>query len=349
MNGAVQTSELIKRFGGEAVVDGFSISVEPGRILSLVGPSGCGKTTALRLIAGFETPDGGVIIVGGRTVYGHGLCVPPEKRRTGMVFQDYALFPHLSVAGNAAFGLDKGPSREPRVREVLSLAGLAGLESRMPHELSGGQQQRLALARALAPEPDVLLLDEPFSNLDAVIRAGIREEVKEILKRSGSAAVFVTHDRDEALHMGDSVSVMSRGRIEQTSSPHDIYHRPASRFVARFMGIADFLPCTISNASSSTEIGNPAAPLLPRGSGDGLEIMVRPDDIVIVPAAAGNGTVSSSAFQGASYLYRVLLDSGSTVHSQGSHSVKIEPGTRVAASLDKHYVPVFFRDGRMVE
>jgi iron(III) transport system ATP-binding protein len=348
MKEALRMRGVTKRFGEVTAADGLSISVEKGTILSLLGSSGCGKTTALRLIAGFETPDEGVIEIGGRTVYGPGICVPPEKRRAGMVFQDYALFPHLSVSGNTAFGLDKGPRRSGRVREMLSLAGLDGLGSRMPHELSGGQQQRLALARAIAPGPGVLLLDEPFSNLDARLRVQIREEVRDILKRSGTAAVFVTHDRDEAFYMGDLVSVMDRGRLEQTDTPYDIYHSPDSRFVAEFMGTADFIPCKLTDTLAVTVIGSLPAGCMNPGSKDGLEILVRPDDIVLTPSVSGQGVIASGIFQGSSYLYRILLDSGETVHSLASHSRVLGTGTRVLVGFDPHYAPVFFRNGSRV-
>ena len=253
---AVQCFQLSKQFSATAAaVSDLDLTVRQGEILALLGPSGCGKTTTLRLIAGFETPTTGSIEIGGQMVAGPGGSLPPEKRRVGMVFQNYALFPHLSVADNVSFGLPRGPQRKIRVAEMLALVGLTGYESRLPHELSGGQQQRVAIARALAPEPAVLLLDEPFSNLDTGRRLQMREEVREILKRSGTTAIFVTHSQEEALYMGDRVAVMSAGRLIQMDTPEVIYHQPATRFVADFMGETDFLAGRVLPAGIETPLG----------------------------------------------------------------------------------------------
>ncbi len=246
-----------KRFGpaDPPAVDGLSLRVAEGEILALLGPSGCGKTTTLRLIAGLESPDAGTITLRGQVVAGPGRAVPPEERGIGIVFQDYALFPHLTVADNVAFGLPRDGATGARVEPVLDLVGLGGFGARYPHELSGGQQQRVALARALAPAPALMLLDEPFSNLDADLRAQMRDEVERILRTSGTTAVFVTHDQEEAFTLADRVGVLQAGRIEQLAPPQELYHRPATRFVAAFVGAADFLPGLVTAEGIVTEVG----------------------------------------------------------------------------------------------
>ncbi|MBA2275642.1 MAG: ABC transporter ATP-binding protein, partial [Chloroflexi bacterium] len=216
---AVRLSGVEKHFGRVTALDHFDLELRSGSMLALLGPSGCGKTTALRLIAGFERPDAGTIEVGGRRVASADASVPPERRRVGLVFQDFALFPHLSVRDNVAYGIRRDPDRDVRVNELLELVGLRADERRMPHELSGGMQQRVAIARALAPRPDVMLLDEPFSNLDQALRTQLRAEVREILRDARQSAIFVTHDQGEALTIADQVAVMSRGRIEQVAAP----------------------------------------------------------------------------------------------------------------------------------
>ncbi len=265
-----------KRFGaaGPPAVDGLSLRVSEGEILALLGPSGCGKTTTLRLIAGLESPDAGTITLRGQIVAGPGRAVPPEERGVGIVFQDYALFPHLTVADNVAFGLPRA-ARRSRVEAVLELVGLGGFGPRYPHELSGGQQQRVALARALAPAPALLLLDEPFSNLDADLRAQMRDEVERILRTSGTTAVFVTHDQEEAFTLADRVGVLLAGRIEQLAPPQELYHRPATRFVAAFVGAADFLPGVVSTQGIVTEVGT-FANVDQLAAGARVDVMIRP-------------------------------------------------------------------------
>jgi iron(III) transport system ATP-binding protein len=238
---AVRIKGLARRFGDVIAVDSVDLEVRAGEMLTVLGPSGCGKTTVLRLVAGLDTPDGGTIDIGGRRVAGGGAMVPPERRRVGMVFQDVALFPHLSVRDNIGYGLRGDPDREVRINELLELIDLPDAARRMPHQLSGGMQQRVAVARALAPRPDVVLLDEPFSSLDAALRTQLRGDVREILRAAGTAAVFVTHDQDEALTLGDRMAVMVRGRIEQIDVPEVVYGEPATPFVATFVGTTNLV------------------------------------------------------------------------------------------------------------
>ena len=246
----LEVENLRHSYGEQEVVRGLTFSLAHGAIGCLLGPSGCGKTTVLRCIAGFEAVREGAIRIAGRLVSGPRTMLPPEERRVGMVFQDFALFPHLQVAGNIAFGL-RGASRaarEARVRELAELVGLSAELDKYPHEISGGQQQRVALARALAPRPELLLLDEPFSNLDVDLRERLSLEVREIIKASGATAILVTHDQHEAFAMADEIGVLHEGHIQQWDSPYNLYHRPANRFVADFVGQGVFLPAKVLSA-----------------------------------------------------------------------------------------------------
>ncbi|HEV8308311.1 MAG TPA: ABC transporter ATP-binding protein [Methylomirabilota bacterium] len=336
--------DVSKRFASTdpPAVDGLSLAVEPGEILVLLGPSGCGKTTTLRLIAGFESPDRGVIEIRGQRMAGGGTTVAPEARGVGIVFQDYALFPHLTVADNVVFGLGRfeRAARLRRVAEVLETVGLAELARRFPHELSGGQQQRVALARALAPAPALILLDEPFSNLDTDLRASMREEIEKILRMTGTTAVFVTHDQQEAFTLADRVGVLHAGHLEQLDVPYEVYHHPATRFVAEFVGSADFLRCMVKEEGIVSEIGtfqNPDRhpPGLP------VDIMIRPDDIDFIPHPEGDVVVIGRQFHGSENLYRLRLPSGARVHSVQPSTTIYPPGTRVRLVASLIHVVAF--------
>lgn len=341
---AVSVKNLNKSFGDAPVVRDVSFHLLPGQTIVLLGPSGCGKTTTLRLIAGFETLDSGVVQIDGKSVATANSHTPPEKRRIGMVFQDYAIFPHLDVKRNISFGLPRSVDRDRRVQEMLALVGMDRLGERMPHELSGGQQQRVALARALAPEPAVLLLDEPFSNLDAALRAELRAEVKQLLKNSATTAVFVTHDQEEALFMGDQITVMNNGRVEQIGSAEEVYHQPKTRFVAEFVGQTDFLSGQVAGQSIETPLGHvPLSKSVPENTP--LEIMVRPDDVKLEADPNGNAQIVSREFQGIAYLYLVRLEDGSIVHSWQSHRVNFSPGSTVSASIRLGHSLTIFHNG----
>jgi len=336
----LQVEGLSHAYGSHQVVRDLSFTLPRGAIGCLLGPSGCGKTTVLRCIAGFEAAQAGVIRVDGKEVSGPGGTLPPEKRRIGMVFQDYALFPHLSVRDNIGFGLRAPAGRDARVAELAALVGLAGALDQYPHEISGGQQQRVALARALAPRPDLLLLDEPFSNLDVDLRERLSAEVREIIKASGATAVLVTHDQQEAFAMADEIGVLHDGRIQQWDSAYNLYHRPANRFVADFVGQGVFLPATAINSHQlEIELG-----ILRGASPHGnvsLEVLLRPDDVVHDDDAPTKAEVVYKAFRGAEILYTLRLQSGSKVlalvPSHHNHAI----GERIGIRLDVDHVVAF--------
>jgi iron(III) transport system ATP-binding protein len=339
----VRCHRLVKSFGDTPVVDNVTFTVATGQILALLGPSGCGKTTTLRLIAGFEKLDSGWVEIAGKTVADERVHVPPEKRRVGMVFQDYAIFPHLNVVENVAFGLSGLPDVERRTEAMLELVGLVELGQQMPHELSGGQQQRVALARALALEPAVLLLDEPFSNLDTTLRTQVRAEVRELLKRSRATAVFVTHDQEEAMFIGDRVAVMHAGRIEQVGTPEDIFHRPATRFIAEFMGQSNFISGRVGQNGVETALGR-LPQQLPLPAGTTVQVLARPDDVKIAESANGNATIRARQFVGIANVYHLVLDDGSSLQSRQSHTTIIAEGSRVKASFsNEHPLPCFYQ------
>jgi iron(III) transport system ATP-binding protein len=303
-----------KRFGTIVVTNDLNLEVAPSEICALLGPSGCGKTTTLRLVSGFEQLDTGTITIGGRVVAnagkGQAQFLPPEQRRVGMVFQDYALFPHLSVRDNVAFGLDR--KQESAADEALALVGLESCGARMPGQLSGGQQQRVALARALAPQPDILLLDEPFSNLDAGMRGRVRAEVRGILRAAGATAILVTHDQEEAFTLADRVAVMLDGRIAQVGTPEEVYLRPRDRAVANFLGGAQYLPGTAMGTYVECVLGNISLYSPANGR---VSVVVRPEAVCLVPAEGDGapGTVRGRQFLGNSVLLSVDLDEGCVI------------------------------------
>ena len=328
----LELAGLAKSFGSTRAVSDLDLAVEPGSICCLLGPSGCGKTTTLRLIAGLERPDRGTISLSGRPLSGPGRCVPPEERRIGMVFQDYALFPHMDVAQNVAYGLGRRPDLA-RVGEVLGLVGLEGEAMRPVHELSGGQQQRVALARALAPTPDLVLLDEPFSNLDAALRDRLRQEVREILHRAGVTVLFVTHDQEEALSLADTVAVMRDGRIEQAGSPEEIYSRPASRWMAEFVGDMEVLPGVAADGRAVCELGSFSVSLEPGP----VDVLVRPESLVIGLQGtkhSAQAEVISRRFFGHDQLVVLRLPSGQVVRSRRLGYPAWHKGDRVHVWID---------------
>ena len=345
---AVACTGLTKTFDGEttAVYD-LDLEVREGEILALLGPSGCGKTTTLRLIAGFIRPDAGEIEIAGRPVAGNGKFIPPEKRGVGMVFQEHALFPHLTASENIAFGLDRKNS-DRQVAYLLRLTGLERLGGRYPHELSGGERQRVALARALATKPVLILLDEPFSNLDADRRAQVREDVRAILKATGSTAIFVTHDQEEAMFLGDRLAVMAAGRLVQVGTPEEIFHSPKTRFVAEFMGSTDFLPGIVRADGVETEIGLLDQRIgLPAGTE--IDVAVRFDDVIFSVDEAGESMVLARHFKGAYNIYRLRLPSGRLLHAMKAHTDLIRPGTPVRIRLEPGHLLACYYEGRSVE
>lgn len=349
---ALRTLGLTKAFGETVAVDAFDLEVRRGEFLGVLGPSGCGKTTLLRLVAGFERPDAGGIEIGGRAVAGPRRSVPPEQRRIGMVFQESALFPHLDVVGNIGFGLPRR-ERPARVAELVALVGLAGLQQRMPHELSGGQQQRVALARALAPDPELILLDEPFSALDATLRGQLRIEVREILRLAEATAVFVTHDQAEALEIADRVAVMRAGRIEQISTPDELYLRPVNRFVAGFVGEANFLPGEVRHGEIQTLAGRFRATGAGLADGTRAEVLLRPEQLHMTavdrlesqPDPEAVLRVVRRVFHGSEVHHVLRSQTGFEIEAATSSSAPVAVGTEVIADARARDVPVYPADG----
>jgi len=348
----LELADIDLAFGEHPIVRKLSMKLEKGRIGCLLGPSGCGKTTVLRCIAGFERVGSGEIRLDGVLVSSPSRHVPPEQRRIGMVFQDYALFPHLSIAENIGFGLRRQDAsvRSDRVTELLEIVGLAGQGHKYPHEMSGGQQQRVALARALAPGPSLLLLDEPFSNLDVELRERLSHEVRDILKATGTTAVLVTHDQNEAFAVADEIGIMNEGRIQQWDSPYNLYHKPSNRFVADFIGQGVLLPAQVLNDHQvRMELGtlNSVIPVECSVGCAGcdrhcpVEVLLRPDDIIHDDASVLRAKVAKKAFRGADILYTLELASGarvlSLVPSHHNHAI----GEMIGIRLDIDHVITF--------
>ena len=317
--------QLTKNFGETIALNKTSVELFAGEILAILGPSGCGKSTLLRAIAGFENIDRGDITINGKTVSSEDTFTPPEKRRVGMVFQDYALFPHLTVEDNVAFGVNSSSKSDKvsLVLQMLKLVGLEGMEGRYPHELSGGQQQRVAVARTLAANPITILLDEPFSNLDATMRNEIRYTVRQALQDRGVATIIVTHDREEAFTIADRVAVMNVGQIEQVDTPENMYRSPASKFVASMTGTANFLPAKIISNRAVTELGKFqwVSPTNGIVEGDEVELLVRPDDFLVLPNPKALVRVTSREYRGDSMVLSAELGSGNIIQCrQGPYS-----------------------------
>lgn len=325
----ISVESVAVRYGNVVAVDGFTLDVEEGSLVVLVGPSGCGKTTALRAVAGFEKPTSGTIRIRGNVVFDDSTMTAPEHRRVGMVFQEYALFPHISVAENVGYGV-KGSDRVRRVREVLQLVGLGDHGARFPHELSGGEQQRVALARALAPEPDVVLLDEPFSNLDAPQRERMRRDLRKILRAARVTAVFVTHDQAEALAIADVIVVMRDGRIHQIGTPDEVYAAPATPWVAKFLGDAVILEGTVSSGSVPTPLGPVPTDL---SEGAQAQVMIRPEWISPTAVDDGSALVIDREFYGHDQRVEIRLAEGQVVEALVPSRNSIHVGDAVDIKL----------------
>jgi iron(III) transport system ATP-binding protein len=308
----VRVRGLSKSFGAIEAVRELNLEIERGELMAVLGPSGCGKTTLLRVIAGFEQPDAGCVVVSDEVVSGPGRTIPPEKRRVGMVFQDYALFPHLSVEGNVAFGLSNRPreERDALTRRTLELVGLQHKARTNVHELSGGERQRVALARALAPEPELVLLDEPFSSLDATLRGGLRREVELILRDAEATALLVTHDQEEALSLADRVAVMRDGQIVQVGPPVEVYGEPATRWAAQFVGEVNVLSGVARGGGVETDLG--VFDLRAPASGS-VQVAVRPEQLELRADGNGNAEVVAREFRGHDVLYRLRHEGGKTL------------------------------------
>ncbi len=344
----LEVSQLKVQYAGRSrpAVDAVSFGLHPGEIGVLIGPSGCGKTTLLRAVAGLERASAGTIRLSGAVVSSAREHVAAESRRIGMVFQDYALFPHLDVGHNVGFGLHQLPraQRAARVAEVLDLVGLGGIERHFPHELSGGQQQRVALARALAPSPQLLLLDEPFSNLDVDLRERLAHEVRAILKSAQATALFVTHDQLEAFAIGDAIGVMSDGQLHQWDDAYTLYHRPATRFVADFIGHGVFTPARIRQHGDAVVVQTPLGELadmaecpLPGAFENGeCDVLLRADDIVHDDDAPVKAQIMRKAFRGSEFLYTLRLSSGETVlaHVPSHHDHRIGEWIGIRPQVD---------------
>ena len=329
----IECKNVSKRFGIQQVVNQVNFGLAQGQILSILGPSGSGKTTLLRLIAGFERISEGEIKILDQIVSEQGLFIPPEKRHLGMVFQEYALFPHLNVARNVVFGLSgmSSQDRDTRLHEMLDLVKLPGFADRYPAELSGGQQQRIALARTLATSPIGVLLDEPFSSVDATMRTELRNDVNQILRDSNISAIFVTHDREEAFAMADRIAVMIDGQIQQIDSPDNLYHSPVSREVAGMAGSCDFITGIVNTGYVETELGKLSLNPLDSKHKDGtkVDVLIRLDDFQVAPDLKGKGTIVSRELRGDEVVLLVKTDKGENLRCRRHHYSSLPEGTKV--------------------
>jgi len=359
----LKVSQVDVRYAGQSrsAVQGVSLQLQAGQIGVLIGPSGCGKTSLLRAVAGLEDLHAGQVELSSRVVSRQGFTEAPEKRRMGMVFQDYALFPHLTVAENIAFGLQnlQKSSQTQRIQEVLDLVGLTEVKSRYPHELSGGQQQRVALARALAPKPELLLLDEPFSNLDVDLRERLAIEIRSILKAANATALFVTHDQMEAFAIGDVIGVMQEGQLAQWADAYHLYHRPASRFVAEFIGHGVFIPGVRQSVNGHLEVQTVLGLLTDEHDpyehepsdmnaldGSACDVLLRADDIVHDDHATVKAEIVRKAFRGSEFLYTLRLQSGDIVlaHVPSHHDHHLGEWIGIRAEVD-HVVTFSQKNG----
>ena len=343
----LNVADLYLSFGRTAVLQGFGFDLEAGEIACLLGHSGCGKTTALRAVAGFEQPERGRIALQERTLSDGRLFVPPHLRRIGMVFQDYALFPHLNVADNIAFGLSghSAEARKARVAELLSLIGLPDYGGHYPHQLSGGQQQRVALARALAPKPELVLLDEPFSNLDADLRTRLSKEVRSLLKQEKTSALLVTHDQQEAFAMADKIGIMADGRLQQWDTPYNLYHNPATPAIAGFIGQGVLLRGQMSGSHCVRLALGEFCGVVPHHCQTcrEVDVLLRPDDVVHDDESPVSAEVLDKDFKGSYFIYTLKLDSGETVlaHVPSHHNHPI--GSRIGIRLELEHLIAFAR------
>ena len=348
MSGTLELSHISQSYGAHKVLNDISFRLGDGTIACLLGASGCGKTTVLRCIAGFERVETGEILINGNMASRPGYRLPPESRRIGMVFQDYALFPHLTVARNIAFGLHGADEamRRARVNEMLEIVGLSGSAQRYPQELSGGQQQRVALARALAPRPALMLLDEPFSNLDVEMRERLSIEVRDILKSQNTTTILVTHDQNEAFTFADEIGIMMDGSIAQWATPYALYHEPANRDIAEFIGRGVFLPGIVLEGNRiRLELGElPSDTRLPAAPGETVDVLLRPDDILHDDASPLQGKVLTKAFRGAEFIYTLELPGGgrvmSLVPSHHNHAI----GENIGIRLEMDHLVAFARE-----
>lgn len=342
----LQLENISVAYGDQTVVEGINFELQEGQISCLLGPSGCGKTTLLRTIAGFESPSHGKISIRDHIVSQPERVLVPEKRNIGMVFQDFALFPHLNIEANIRFGLNKKMSdkqQQDRCNELLKLIGLAGINKKYPHQLSGGQQQRVALARALAPEPDILLLDEPFSSLDVELRAQLAREVRDILKQQNTTAILVTHDQNEAFAMADTVGLIHQGKLVQWDKPYNLYHQPATRFVANFIGQGVFLPGEyIGNQQVNTDLGVIQGNVPSQCKvGCKLDLLLRPDDIIHDDESEIQLEITERLFRGSDFLYTLKLPRGRTILCIASSHHDHALHEKIGIKLDVDHLVMF--------